>query len=708
MSIQDDLKLKKTQAQDPFLIREGKFKHASLEDSFYHLDWAEESFLSGNHEKEMLRRTFDLDKLKYIIAFMGFLLSILIARAFWLQVIKGGYYYSMAEGNRIRTEIIEPRRGIIYDRNLKPLVRNEANFLLYLIPNDLPHNDLDRDNILRRLAAVLDSTNSGVITTDSSSTAGSEQVGNVSLISDTSSFYMLKEKVDSIKLNSLDSYQPLFITDNIDYQKALVLYLEATKTPGVFLSNKIRRDYLTDAGTSTPVEQVGPSSLAHILGYTGKINDDELKKLGSNYSAIDYVGKTGIEYSYEAELKGQDGTKDTEVDALGQEKNIVSQNPPVDGHNLLLSIDADLQQEAERAVQAELTKLGKSRASVVILDPNNGEVLTLVSWPGYDNNTFAKGLSQADYAKFLENPNRPLFNRAVSGEFPPGSTIKPTVAAMALQEKVITENTTVNSTGGIKVNQWVFPDWKAGGHGITDVKKALADSVNTFFYIVGGGYQGFQGLGIDRLVKYFQLFLLGKATGIDLPNEAQGFLPTPAWKDAVKKVKWYIGDTYHVSIGQGDLTVTPLQVADYTSFFANSGTIYQPHVVKKIMDSNNQTITDVQSKVLARDFIDQKNIEIVRAGLRQTITNGVAKSLGNLPVAVAGKTGTAQWSSRHDNQAWFTGFAPYDHPQVVITVLVEEGGEGSTAAVPIVHDILNWYFTRQASSTATSTAAVKN
>jgi penicillin-binding protein 2 len=288
----------------------------------------------------------------------------------------------------------------------------------------------------------------------------------------------------------------------------------------------------------------------------------------------------------------------------------------------------------------------------------------------------------------------------VSGEFPPGSTIKPVMAAAALQEGVINENTSILSAGGLKVGQWVFPDWKGGGHGYTNVRKAIAESVNTFFYYIGGGYESFNGLGIERIAKYFKLFLLGSVTGIDLPNEGNGFLPTPKWKEDTKKEKWYIGDTYHVSIGQGDVTVTPLEVNNYTTFFANRGKIYRPYVVQRIMDENNQTIKETQPEILGEKFISQANIEVVRQGMRQTVTAGSAQSLKTTVVPVAGKTGTAQWSSIHANQAWFTGFAPYDNPQIAITVLVEEGGEGTTAAVPIVHDIVDWYFTNKASSTA--------
>ena len=701
MAFQEEIKQKVAAREDPFLIQEGKFRDATLEDSVYHLDWAEESFLYGEGDKEMLRRTFDLAKIKYIVAFIGLFLFLLIGRIFWLQIIQGGHYYSLAEGNRLKAERLEPKRGIIYDRNLKPLVGNEANFVLYLLPSDLPKDDKDRDTVLRNIGLLLDNNK-----IDGPAKPAAKTIGDLQLIPESSTYYDIKNKLDKISLKSLEAYQPLFISDNIDYQTALALYLESQQVPGVFVSDKARRNYLAGLNASSTADEVGISSLAHVMGYIGKINDSEYKKLSAtagDYTLIDYVGKSGLESVYENDLRGTVGKINVEVDALGREKKIVDQTPPIDGHNLVLGIDADLQHQSEVIVSKVLASIGKRRASVVIMDPRNGEIRTLISYPAYDNNLFAAGIKAEDYQKLLDNPDNPLFNRAVSGEFPSGSTIKPVMSAAALQEKIIDENTTVLSTGGLHIGQWSFPDWKAGGHGVTNVKKALAESVNTFFYYVGGGYDKFVGLGIDRIIKYFRIFGLGTKTGIDLPSEGVGFLPTPAWKESTQGTQWYIGDTYHVSIGQGDLTVTPLQVANYTTVFANRGTLYKPHLVTEILDSHNQVLKNISPEIIRTNLVDPQNIEIVREGMRQTITDGSARSLQTVPVPVAGKTGTAQWSTTKANQAWFTGFAPYDNPELVITVLVEEGGEGSSVAVPIAKEILNYYFTRNNANINTTT-----
>jgi len=683
------LEVLRDKASDPFSIKEGHFKFGQLKDSFYYTDWTEQSFLSDTGDKEMVSRTFNFDKLKYYLVLVLLALSVIIGRSIWLQVIKSDYYRLLAEGNRLRAETIEPKRGIVYAKDLRPLVRNKANFVLYLRPIDLPKNELVRDDLIRKISAVLDGDKTQP---NLDKAAPTSKTGALDLVADQPSFYKIKESLATIKMGSLESYQPLFIADNIEYDKAMLIAIELPSWPGVFLSSKIRREYMLPSATSTATV-IGENSLSHVLGYTGKINDSELKELGKDYSMIDYIGKSGLEYSWEKELKGKAGSKNIEVDALGRQKKIINEVAAQDGSNLLLSLDLDLQEKAEEIAQSYIDKAGLHRASVIIINPNNGEIMALVSLPAYDNNLFAKGISQEDYNKFLNDKDQPLFNRSISGEFPSGSTIKPIFAAGALQEKIITESTSFLSNGGLRIGEWFFPDWKAGGHGTTNVRKALAESVNTFFYYIGGGYNDFKGLGLSGLVKYSRLFGLGELTGIDLHGERKGFVPTQAWKEETKHEPWYIGDTYHFAIGQGDVIVTPLQVANYTAAIANGGTLYQPHLVSKILDTNNQVVREVQPQVIRSNFVDADNLRIVREGMRQTVTAGSARSMSIVPVAVAGKTGTAQWSTKKGPHAWFIGFAPYEKPQLVITVLVEEGVEGSTMAAPIARDILKWYFT---------------
>ena len=645
--------LKRNSNEDPFAIKTGR--HEKVEGISYREMWTENSYMDSGGRRETIGKTFNLSRVYFVASALVFFIIILISRVAWLQVVKGDYYYSIAEGNRIRINRIEAKRGVIYDRNLYPLSRNVANFLLYFIPADLPREESDLERVINDVSGILENTTSEEI----------------------------KAILSEVERGSLESYQPLFITDNVEYEKAMLLYLKSEEWPGVVLSNKPRREY-----------DLYSSSLSHILGYTGKINPEELKESGSEYLQIDYIGKMGIEYFWEPELKGLNGKKHIEVDALGKEKKIINEQKGEDGHHLILSIDIELQKKMEEAMSAMLDKMNLGKGSAIAMDPRNGEILGLVSLPAYNNNAFARGITTEEYRELIEHPDNPLFNRSVSGEYPSGSTIKPVISVAALEEGVITENASFLSVGGVKIGQWFFPDWKAGGHGITNVRKAIAESVNTFYYYIGGGHKDFTGLGVDRIVKYGKMFGLGTQTGIDLAGEASGFLPTKKWKEETKGERWYIGDTYHMAIGQGDVLATPLQVALFTTVFANGGDLYRPHIVKEILSSNDKLIREIETEPIRSGFLDSYNVEVVRQGMRQTVTSGSARSLNSLPVEAAGKTGTAQWSSKKDHHAWFTGFAPYDNPEIVITVLIEEGKGGDISATPVAKEILNWYFTR--------------
>ncbi|MFH1412654.1 MAG: penicillin-binding protein 2 [bacterium] len=644
---------KKKKTYDPFLIQSGRY--ASKKSAHrYNLEWSDEA-AAGITSKAKLGRGFNLRRLfKFKLLFIIFFI-ILISRISWLQVVNGAYYRQLSENNRIRLERIEARRGIIYDTNMRPMVNNVANWLLYFIPADLPKDKTEKKELVSRVSYLL---------------------GNMSAAE-------INNIIKEIKEYSFESYQPLFITDHIDYERAMLLYLETANMPGVVLTSQNMREY-----------DLVSLSLSHILGYTGMVNKEELDSLGQDYSPIDYVGKTGLEYFWESELRGLNGQKQIEVDAIGKEKKIISQTKVDDGHNLVLSIDSQVQAKLEEILKDHMDKLNLSKAVAIVMNPNNGEIISLINLPSFNNNLFASKMSQEEYSILAEHPDQPLFMRAVSGEYPSGSTIKPVILSAALEEGIVNQYTAFLSVGGIKIGSWFFPDWKAGGHGLTDARKAISESVNTYFYHIGGGYNDFQGLGIEKMVQYFKLFGLGSQTGIDLSGEADGFLPSKDWKKKTKNEPWYIGDTYHIAIGQGDLLVTPLQIAYFTSFFANKGSLYRPHLVKNVLTSDDKLITEIDTTPVKTGFIESKHINVVREGMRQAVTSGSAVRLNSLPVEVAGKTGTAQWSTKYDPHAWFTGFAPYDNPEIVITILIEQGGDGSRVAVPIVEQFLYWYFTK--------------
>lgn len=681
---------KTKQKLNPFFIQTGKF--GKLKDTSYKRDWTETSLIEGIGVKKTTNENFNYARLNWLRFTILLFVGLIIIRATTLQIVKGDHYYALAKGNRTRIERIEPKRGIIYDKNYKPLVVNVANFLLYFIPSSLPQSETEKNNILITISEIVDKLK----------------------------LYEIRKILQSVDKNSLEYYNPLFITDNIPYEQAINLYLKTENWPGVILTNRTKRKYILpdniifNNSTSSPLLEEDIlekthkindlddkktekntnriKSLSHILGYTGKINKKELDKFGKEYSPIDYVGKTGIEYFWEQELKGINGKKQIEVDAIGNQKKVVNEIPPIDGNNIIISINIELQQKIEEIVTKYLNELELTRSSIIILNPNNGEILALVSLPAYDNNVFARGISLKEYNDLLNHPDKPLFNRAISGEFPTGSTIKPVMVAAALEEHIVGEYTSFRSTGGVEIGSWYYPDWKEGGHGLVDARKALAESVNTYFYYIGGGFEDFKGLGIKRITQYSRLFGLGSQTGIDLTGDASGFLPSKEWKKKVKGERWYIGDTYHVSIGQGDVLATPLQVAMFTSVFANGGTLYRPHIATKIVSSDGKEVKNIDVTPIRSNFMDSYNIIVARQGLRRAVTSGSARKLYSLPVTSAGKTGTAQWSTKKEPHAWFTGFAPYRRPEIVITIIIEEGSDGSKIAVQIAKEILAWYF----------------
>jgi len=334
------------------------------------------------------------------------------------------------------------------------------------------------------------------------------------------------------------------------------------------------------------------------------------------------------------------------------------------------------------------------------IDPRNGGILALVSIPSFDNNLFAQGISKKELTDLEKDPNEPFLNRALLGQYPPGSVIKPLIAAAALEEKIISPYQSINCTGAITIfNEYNpeivyrFPDWKT--HGLTNIIKAIAQSCNVFFYTVGGGYNDIEGLGVDRIKKYLEYFGLGEETGIDLPNEEKGLIPDEEWKKMAKQgEEWYLGDTYHLSIGQGDILVTPLQMAMALSSIANGGILYQPQITDKIIDLDGNLVKNISTKIIKKDFINLDNIKVVQEGMRQAVIDGSAVSLSSLSIDVAGKTGTAQFGNKGETHAWFIGYAPYENPEIVIAVLVEAGGEGHKSAVPVAKEILKWYFSK--------------
>ncbi len=453
---------------------------------------------------------------------------------------------------------------------------------------------------------------------------------------------------------------------------------ERQNFPGIILLKTAERKYIDG------------QIFSHVIGYEGKIRAEELATLKSEgYTMTDSIGKQGIEKSYEAELRGVHGGELVEVDALGQVKKALGIIAPKKGNDLKLTLDAGLQREAYVAMERVLAESKLEKGALIAIDVKTGAIRALVSFPGYDNNLFARGISQTDYSNLANDPRKPLFNRAIAGEYPPGSTIKPLLAGAALTEGIITPETSIESRGGIQVGRSFFGDWKA--HGFTDLRRAIAVSSDVYFYSIGGGYGGIKGLGMEKMKAYEERFGWGKRTGIDLPGEQDGFLPTPAWKQERFNERWYIGDDYNSSIGQGYITTTPLQIALATAAIANDGALLKPHLVESVQTIEGEKKTT--PTVLNQGIFSPSILKVIQEGMRETVTEGTAQSLQSLPIAVAGKTGTAQFGGGKQTHGWFASFAPYDDPELAMIVLVEDQSEQETYhAVPITQALYEWYF----------------
>lgn len=574
-----------------------------------------------------------------------FFIAVLAVRVFYLQIVRGSYYGELSRENRVRAIVIKAPRGGIFDRNGQKLVNNVPSFDLIAIPADVPKDQGEKEKEIGELAGIFGMNNQ-----------------NIEVI---------------LGSQSSNSLNPVLVKENVSQDEAFIFAERQSRLKGFSLDQTAVRQY--EDG----------SYFSSFIGYSGKIDQQELSE-HPDYLMTDYIGKTGIEESYEKYLRGVNGKQEVEVDAAGNIKKDFGITPPVPGSDLTLGIDADLQRKLQDTLQAKLDETGTKTAAAVAIDPRNGEVLAMVNLPSYDNNLFAKGISADDYQKLMSDPDKPMFNRSISGEYPPGSTFKPLVAAAALEEKTINPGTTLDCPSAITIGSYSFPDWKT--HGLTDIRKAIAESVDIFFYAVGGGWGDISALGIDKIQQYANKFGLGHPLGVDIPGEAPGLVPNRQWKQDKFGERWYVGDDYHCAIGQGFITATPLQLANMTAAIANGGTVWQPHFVDSIKKTDG-SVEKVPSKVLAKNFISPANLQVVREGMRQTVLSGTAQPLKDLPVEVAGKTGTAQFGSGNEREhGWFVSYAPYDNPTIAMAVLVEGGGEGFSTAEPVTKDVYQWYF----------------
>ncbi|MBI4101063.1 penicillin-binding protein 2 [Candidatus Microgenomates bacterium] len=616
-------------------------------------DWVYTLLPNDPKHSGRIQEVFGRKPLLGLLAIIGLTISLLIYQLFNLQVVNGERMAGLANGNRLRQKVTYAQRGRILDRNGVELATNTASFQLVAYPYQLPKTETERSQLYQLL---------------------SEHVG-----------LAVEEIKRRAEAKDLTYNQPLLIKDNMSYQQALILEQKLPSLSGVALDAVPTRHYKSD------------SSLAQILGYTGRASEEDLKAHPDLF-LVDFVGKDGVEASYDSILRGQNGVVQTEVDASGRPIRTLAEQSTRPGQDITLTIDSGMQQVLAAAIAEYMPRAHAKRAAGVALNARSGEVLALVSLPSYDNNLFSQGISEEQYQKWLNDNLQPLHNKAIGGGYPSGSTIKPIHLAGALQEGVVNENTTIVDRGKIVVPSvydpsvsYTFLGWNPAGLGPMNARRAIAMSSDIYFYTVGGGYQGFRGMGVERLTDWYRRFGLGAPTGIDLPGETAGRVPTPDWKKQTKGEDWFVGDTYNISIGQGDLLVSPLQLANGVAAIANGGKLLKPYVFKQ---TTNGQISK-QPQATRENFVSPDNLKIVREGMRQVIGGTTSTAtFANVGVAVAGKSGTAETdpNTKRRAHAWYTAFAPYDNPEIVMAVVLEEGEGGSQFAAPPIAKAMQYYF----------------
>ena len=570
-------------------------------------------------------------RLNWLLIFVVICFAILVISLWYLQMIKGEEFKERAVENCIRSLVEDAPRGRVYDRQEKLLVTNRPAVVVSIIPAEVD----DLEELSERLSGIIG---------------------------------ISPEKISQTVKNYRENpFKPVKILDDCKTNKIVEIEEKKNELKGVVLEVKPRRDYLFH------------DFAAHSLGYVGEIDKEELQQFGNpKFQGGDIIGKAGLEKYYDNILRGEKGGKEVEVDALGQEVATLLYQKPVPGEDLVLTIDKDLQLYGENLL------FGK-KGSIIISDPNNGEILALVNRPSFNPNIFANGISSSGWQRLSSDADYPLTNRSVQGLYSPGSIFKVVTAIAALEEGVTDRKRKIYCSGSFELAGQVFTCWKETGHGSLSIVDAIAHSCNIYFYTLG------KDLGIERFNKYMQKLGLGEKTGIDLPAEAIGIIPSSQWKAREVKEIWFPGDTINLSIGQGYLLLTPLQVHNLITTITTEGEIYKLHLVKKIISADNKTIKEIKPEIYKKVDFSPDTFQIIKEGLRQTILKGTGWRANIKELAVAGKTGTAQ-NPQGETHAWFIGFAPYENPEVCITVFIENGGEGGEAAAPIARAMLEKYF----------------
>ncbi len=587
---------------------------------------------------------------------------VLLLRLWFLQLIRGETYRNLSENNRIRLEDIASTRGIIYDRHGRILVDNRPAFKLAVVPEDIR----DFQKTLYQLSSTLE-------------------------VDET----QFMEKVRHAPKGA--PFRPILLARDMTRDQVAAVETQRFHLPGVMVQIEPRRSYER------------PSFAAHLIGYLGEIEEAQLKdRRYRGYKMGDYLGKYGVELEWEYLLKGQRGGRQVEADAAGRQLRILGEVPPQPGHNLVLALDTKLQLRAELALE------GKAGA-IIALDPNKGDILAMASGPAFDQNQFVRGFSPSEWQAIVDNPQHPLENKAIQGQYPLGSTFKPVVAAAALEEGVIEPETLLSCYGEYRLGNRVYRCWKKRGHGQLALHQALVQSCDIYFYQLG------QRLGVDRMAKYARLFGLGTKTLVRLNNEARGLVPTSQWKLRRFGVRWQKGEDLVIAIGQGFLLATPIQAAMLYGAIANGHEFVRPRVVLRVEDANGRLISEVDSEIVRRLTLKPTTISFLQAALEGVVQepSGTGRAAQMRGIRVAGKTGTAQVvrmpedeksesqvSYEFQDHAWFVAYAPAEAPEIVVAVLVEHGGHGGSAAAPLARQVMEEYFKNRPPSRVAQREAV--
>jgi penicillin-binding protein 2 len=568
------------------------------------------------------------DKIQIITYIVTIAFLLLVMRLWQLQILQGGEYRKLSEANRLRIIEIPAPRGIIFDRNGIPLVKNSPYYCASVIPDEFDRSKIDL------LSKVLDIPEDEILK----------------------------------KLNESGSGPliPIIVKEGLSFRD--VAYIESRKSdfPGLIIEVEVSREYIYGDLAS------------HLIGYLGKLTPAQSKDPAFKDVPPDaFIGQWGIEKIFDESLRGIPGKRVIEVNALGREIRLLQVKPPVKGKDITLSLDLNLQKEAEKA-------FGEKAGALVAIDPENGEILSMISKPSFDPNLFTRGISYDEWVALIKDKKNPMLNRALQSQYPPGSTFKIITAIAGLEEGVITPETKVNCKGGINYGGWHFACWRK--HGVISLHRAIVESCDTYFYEVG------KRLGIDKIYNYAVNFGLDKKTGIELPGERKGLIPNTKWKLENKKMPWFPGETFNTAIGQGYVTVTPIQLAVTTGAIVNGGNLYRPILIK-----------DSKPMLSGKLNVNPETLEIIKKALAGVVNepNGTGWAAKSYLTKIGGKTGTAQviatgkdsrsLPEKFRDHAWFIAFAPVEKPVIALAVLVEHGGHGGAAAAPIAKRAIEEY-----------------